>query len=93
MQQSNAPYPPQDPGQPRRRGLFSGKGAVPSSTPSGDARLEALMAAYQQALAERLEEGLRAIQQTGIKLMHEIAAEVWRTAGGEIGRASCRERV
>lgn len=41
------------------------------------------MAAYQQLVMERLEEGLRAIQQTGISLMHEIAGEVWRAAGGD----------
>ncbi|MGQ0669619.1 MAG: hypothetical protein ACT4PO_08095 [Actinomycetota bacterium] len=41
-----------------------------------------MLTAYQRAISDRLEEGLRAIQQTGVVLMQEIAGEVWRTAGG-----------
>ncbi|HEX7463786.1 MAG TPA: hypothetical protein VF382_02690, partial [Actinomycetota bacterium] len=41
-----------------------------------------MVAAYQHIVEERLEEGLHAIQQTAYSLMHEIAGEVWRTAGG-----------
>lgn len=32
---------------------------------------------------DRLDEGLRAIQQAANQLMHEIAGEVWRAAGGD----------
>lgn len=41
------------------------------------------MAAYQATIQRQLEEGLRRIQSTASTLMHEIAAEVWRTAGGD----------
>jgi uncharacterized phage infection (PIP) family protein YhgE len=52
-------------------------------TPSAAERTEAIMTAYQEAIAEQLDEGLRAIQHTANTLMHEIAAEVWRSAGGD----------
>lgn len=39
--------------------------------------------AYQQALEDRLDGGLRAIQDTADQLMHEVASEVWRAAGGD----------
>ena len=39
--------------------------------------------ASQRALEDRLDEGLQAIQDTADKLMHEVASEVWRAAGGD----------
>lgn len=47
------------------------------------AEAEDLLSSYERIIEERLEEGLRAIQHTANTLMHEIAAEVWRTAGGD----------
>lgn len=41
------------------------------------------MQAYQSIIAERMDEGLRAIEQAGLRLMHEIASEMWRSAGGD----------
>ena len=41
------------------------------------------MTAYQEMVQEQLDDGLRAIQHTANTLMHEIAAEVWRSAGGD----------
>ncbi|HXF35745.1 MAG TPA: hypothetical protein VNO17_01020 [Actinomycetota bacterium] len=46
--------------------------------------LEELIASYQRGVEERLEEGLRAIQRTAVSLMHEIAAEMWRTSGADV---------
>src|SRR5918992_1444492 len=43
--------------------------------------VEALVAASQAAITLRLEEGLRAINQSAAKLMRQVAAEVWRAAG------------
>ena len=43
------------------------------------------MSAYSLLIREELEEGLRAIQLTANQLMHEIASEVWRSAGGDKG--------
>lgn len=81
------PSPP--PGGTRRRGLFSGRGDVPPSVPPAD-RTQAVMAAYQDMIREQLEEGLRELQHTANQLMHEIAAEVWRTAGGDKDEAQAR---
>ncbi|GIV00441.1 MAG: hypothetical protein KatS3mg014_2056 [Actinomycetota bacterium] len=67
-------------GGARRRGLFSGRADV--DAPSAD-RTRALLATYQEMIREQLEEGLRELQHTANRLMHEIAAEVWRTAGGD----------
>ena len=41
------------------------------------------MAAYARMIQEQLEDGLRQLQHTANQLMHEIASEVWRTAGGD----------
>jgi hypothetical protein len=38
----------------------------------------------QQAVEERLEEGLRAIEEQAADMMREIAAEIWRTGGGDV---------
>ncbi len=90
MQQPISPSSPGDPGQARRRGLFSGKAAasVPPYVP--DPRLEATLSAYQMMIQDRLEEGIRAIQHTANTLMHEIAGEVWRTAGGDKDEVQAR---
>ena len=77
------------PGGTRRRGLFSGRGDVPPAVTPAD-RTQAMMAAYQQMIREQLEEGLRELQHTANQLMHEIAAEVWRTAGGDKDEAQAR---
>lgn len=73
----------------RRRGLFSGRSDVPPSPAPAD-RTQAVMAAYQDMIREQLEEGLRQLQHTANQLMHEIAAEVWRTAGGDKDEAQAR---
>jgi len=49
--------------------------------PAADPRSEEVLNAYQQVVMDRLDEGLRAIQQSALQAMHEIAAEMWRTAG------------
>ena len=46
-----------------------------------DVGVEALIAASQAAITQRLEEGLRAINQSAARLMRQVAAEVWRAAG------------
>jgi len=38
----------------------------------------------QQAVEERLEEGLRAIEEQAADMMREIAAEIWRTGGNDV---------
>jgi hypothetical protein len=68
-----------------RRRLFSGRQPTVSAADPTDpgTRADELMAAYQATIERQLEEGLRRIQSTATTLMHEIAAEVWRTAGGD----------
>lgn len=46
-----------------------------------DIGVEALIAASQAAITQRLEEGLRALNQSAARLMRQVAAEVWRAAG------------
>jgi hypothetical protein len=52
--------------------------------------LEAAVAAYQQVVTERLDQGIRAIRQEAGQLMHEVAGEVWRSAGGDRDRIQAR---
>ncbi len=46
-------------------------------------RTEQVIGAYQAMIQEQLDEGLRSIQHSANALMHEIAGEVWRSAGGD----------
>ena len=57
-----------------------------SSAATADASFEAEVASYQRIIEDRLEQGLRAIHQSANALMHEIASEVWRAAGGDKDR-------
>jgi hypothetical protein len=68
-----------------RRGLFAGRPTKTSTdVPKGAGpRVDELLTAYQATIQRQLEDGLRRIQTTASTLMHEIAAEVWRTAGGD----------
>ncbi|MGA9162176.1 MAG: hypothetical protein WB297_15100 [Actinomycetota bacterium] len=74
----------------KRRGLFGGR-AEPTAppplttglTPSAAERAELVLGAYQEMIQEQLDEGLRAIAHSANSLMHEIAGEVWRSAGGD----------
>lgn len=82
-QSDRSPSPGED--QAGRRGLFSGRGrAVPDAVTADDAALiQQLMGAYQATIQRQLEEGLTEIRRTANSLMHEIASEVWRAAGGD----------
>ena len=85
--QDRDPSPPGD--RARRRSLFGGRAetAPPPLTaglsPSAAERTELVITAYQEMIQEQLDEGLRSIQHTANTLMHEIAGEVWRSAGGD----------
>ncbi len=70
-------YPPEMPGGPRR-GLFARRSDAPelrrvSTDP------------HERAVEERLEEGLRAIEDHASSLMREIASEMWRVSGTDVG--------
>ena len=86
MQRDPSP-PPGD--RARRRSLFGGRpepeppSPTAGLTPSAAERAEVVITAYQEMIQEQLDEGLRAIQHNANTLMHEIAAEVWRSANGD----------
>ena len=48
-----------------------------------DNELEAVLAAYHRSVADRIEKGLRDIQESAVSLMHEIAGEVWKTSDAD----------
>lgn len=79
------PSPSSGDDRTRRRGLFSGRdhGTHDAALDGAAERVEELIAASQATLQRQLEEGLRRIQLAAGSLMHEIAGEVWRTAGGD----------
>ncbi len=52
-------------------------------SPTAAERAELVITAYQEMIQEQLDEGLRAIAHSANSLMHEIAGEVWRSAGGD----------
>lgn len=71
-------YPPEGPGAPRR-GFFARRPDPTShSTYAAPNTLEG-------AVEERLDAGLRAIQEQAVALMREIASEMWRASGTDIG--------
>ncbi len=78
------PSPPGD-DRARRRGLFAGREHGNPDDVLDDAarRVEQLMGSQQATIQRQLEEGMHRIQTTASSLMHEIASEVWRTAGGD----------
>ena len=85
MQQRDPSPPPAERG--KRRSLFGSRpeppDAPPGLPPSAAERAETVIASYQEMIQEQLDEGLRSIQHTANTLMHDIAAEVWRSAGGD----------
>ncbi|MEO8423703.1 MAG: hypothetical protein ABI595_07285 [Actinomycetota bacterium] len=78
-------YTPEGPGGPRR-GLFARRPDTPEIRPTAT-RTSAL----DLAIAERLDEGLRAIEDHAATLMREIAAEMWRSSGADT--ASEQDRI
>lgn len=72
-------YPPEHPGAPRR-GLFARR---PDSLESRSAH--AAPGSLEGAVEERLDAGLQAIQEQAAALMREIASEMWRVSGTDIG--------
>jgi hypothetical protein len=77
--QSSSPFA-DDAGDPKRR-PFLGRGSQPADV----AGLEAALVDYQRSLEERLDRGLAAIQSSAVSLMKEIASEMWRRGGADVG--------
>src|SRR5712692_3071561 len=74
---SGTTYPPEGPGA-TRRGLFARRSDIPQPRPASAGTLE-------RAVEERMEEGLRTIEEQAVSLMREIATEMWRASGTDVG--------
>jgi len=79
-------YSPDDPGGPRR-GLFARRPESQEAARPPAPRTTAL----DLAMAERLDDGLRAIEEHAAALMREIATEMWRSSGADT--SSEQERI
>jgi hypothetical protein len=81
MQQPSSAYPPEGSG---RRGIFPRRS-------SSDAPQPAVVVSLEQAVEDRLDESLRALEDHAAALMREIAKEMWRASGGDV--AETQERI
>jgi hypothetical protein len=95
MQDPDSPQPPGEAGQIRRRRLFQNPVSAPTPgpvPPPADAATAAgpIVAFYHQAISQQLEQGLNAIRETATSLMHEVAEEVWSSAGGDADAAQSK---
>ena len=80
MQETTPATPPE--AQGRTRGLFPRRSATPApgtDQPSGTPR-EMFRGSIELLLDERLEDGMRAIEEQAANLMREIASEMWRAS-------------
>jgi hypothetical protein len=82
MTEHGSTHDPEDSGSPRRA-LFTRRPSDASSRPSGMTMQDRLADSLQRAIDERLEDGLRAIEEQATALMQEIATEVWRASSGD----------
>lgn len=53
--------------------------------PTEQTRLDSVVAAYQNMVLERVDQGIAQMQRSAAKLMNEIASEVWRAVGPDAG--------
>jgi hypothetical protein len=83
MPDYGASYRPEGSGAPRR-GLFGRQADEPSSQLPAITAQDRMAYALQRAVDERLEDGLRAIEEHATALMREIASEIWRVSGADV---------
>ncbi len=80
MQEPTTPaHPPEAHG--RTRGLFPRR-SVPTAPPADTPR-ETFRGSIELLLDERLDDGMRAIEEQAAALMREIASEMWRASGAD----------
>jgi len=79
MQEPTSANPPEAHG--RTRGLFPRRSATPA--PPGDTPRETFRGSIELLLDERLDDGMRAIEEQAAALMREIASEMWRASGAD----------
>jgi hypothetical protein len=83
MSEYGSTYRPEGSGAPRR-GLFSRQPDQPSAYIPGVTMQDRLADSLQRAVDDRLEDGLRVIEEQATELMREIAGEVWRASGADV---------
>jgi anion-transporting ArsA/GET3 family ATPase len=88
MQESGSTYSPERSGAPRR-GRFARRIESPPPPERWRQRYEPADP-LEVAVEERLEEGLRAIEEQAAALMREIAAEMWRASGADMSSEQTR---
>ena len=80
MQEPTTPaHPPEAHG--RTRGLFPRRSVPPA--PPADTPRETFRGSIELLLDERLDDGMRAIEEQAAALMREIASEMWRASGAD----------
>jgi uncharacterized protein YukE len=79
MQEPTPASPPEAHG--RTRGLFPRRSVPPA--PPTDTPRETFRGSIELLLDERLDDGMRAIEEQAAALMREIASEMWRASGAD----------
>jgi hypothetical protein len=80
MQESTPANPPE--AQGRTRGLFPRRSSTSDPTPPTPR--EALRGSLELLVDERLEDGMRGIEEQATALMREIASEMWRASAADV---------
>jgi len=80
MQEPIPATPPE--AQGRTRGLFPRRSATP--VPPSETHRETFRGSIELLLDERLEDGMRAIEEQAAALMREIASEMWRSSATDV---------
>jgi hypothetical protein len=81
MDETGSDYTPAHAGPPRR-GMFQRPASVTADTRVIEEEL-GITRALQRTIDERLEHGLRTLEEQATVLMREIASEVWRASGSD----------
>lgn len=80
MQESTPANPPE--AQGRTRGLFPRRSSTSDHTPQ--APRDAFRGSLELLVDERLEDGMRGIEEQATALMREIASEMWRASAADV---------
>jgi hypothetical protein len=80
MQESTPANPPE--AQGRTRGLFPRRSSTSDTTPTTPR--DAFRGSIELLLDERLQDGMRGIEEQATALMREIASEMWRASGADV---------
>ena len=82
MAETGTEYTPEHSSGAPRRGLFR-RPDSPTQDPSMTVEEHRVAEALQRTIDERMEQGLRQLEEQATVLMREIASEMWRAGGGD----------